>query len=51
VSSPEEKFDEIVQDALTKMTLVKCDVETYEAGLRAAIGEFEVSLQASKESH
>ena len=47
MSEHDEKFDQIVQQALDNMTNVKCDNETYKTALRAAIEEFEIALEAA----
>lgn len=45
----DEKFDEIVQRALTDMGAIRCPVDEYQAALRCAISEFQVALEASGE--
>jgi hypothetical protein len=45
----EQHFDEIVQSFLIDMARVKCSVEDYKAGLRGAVEQAQVALQAAEE--
>lgn len=48
--SVDDKFDEIVQKAISEMMGVKCPVADYQRALQGAIDEFQTALQASFET-
>jgi len=43
----EDTFDRIIQDAIQEMDCVQCSVGDYQDGLRAAIDELKIALEAS----
>lgn len=46
----EQKYERITQDFLSEMRRVKASKEEFYEGLRAALGELEIEVQACKET-